>query len=49
MNINTVSKLRVRADTKTARLPEALGIPATLFTVQWGTARFAVRAQRYKT
>jgi hypothetical protein len=37
------------AHTNNVRLPEALGIPAAMFTVQGGTARFAVRVRRYNT
>jgi len=37
------------AHANTVRLPEALGIPTAMFTVQGGTARFAVRVTRYNT
>lgn len=48
MNTNIFCKLP-SAHTKTVRLPEALGIPAAMLSVQGGTARFAVRVRRYKT
>ena len=54
-NIPSITKERqynlqaASARSNTVRLPEALGIPAAMFTVQGGTARFAVRVRRYKT